>query len=233
MKNKHYLLGIDEVSSEVNSNCDESLKNEYIAYFSNVFGCKVARVWLLTKEVIKIKQNDEIEFIPEGLIKFHNYIESLRKAGIEKFLLLDWGFVYPYGYNASDSWVVPDPKTEPESYRRFMLLQQKVRYEIANNFTFIQYFESTNEPDGPGGTFLHKNNYKFNANNEDNVFTRDEIEDIILDLNYFENLGIKEAYKNNKMLLPSFCNLDYAPQYLESIYKKKDLSPGENPFATV
>lgn len=214
------LIGLDEVSSEVNSNCDVSLRNEYIAHFTHLFKCKAARVWLLTKEVIKIKPNDEIEFIPEGLIKFHNYIESLRKAGIEKFVLLDWGFVYPYGYKATDAWVVPDPKTEPESYRRFMLLQQKVRYEIANNFTFIQYFESTNEPDGPGGTFLHKNNYKFNSGDNEHVFTRDEIEDIILDLNYFENLGVKEAYKNNVMLLPSFCNFDYGPEYLDSIYTK-------------
>ena len=29
MKNK-YFLGLDEVSAEVNSNCDEGLKNKYI-----------------------------------------------------------------------------------------------------------------------------------------------------------------------------------------------------------
>lgn len=215
-----FLLGLDEVSGEVNSNCDKSLKNKYITYFSKLYGCKVMRVWLLTKEIIKIKPNDEIEFIPKGMIKFHNYLESLRKAGIEKFILLDWGFVYPYGYKASDAWVVPDPKSEPETYKRFMLLQQKVRYEIANNFSFIRYFESTNEPDGEVGTFLHKNGYNFTPEDKEHIFTRDEVEDIILDLNYFENLGVKEAYKDNKMLLPSFCNFDYGPAFLDSIYKK-------------
>ena len=215
-----YFYGLDEVSCDVNSGCDKSLKNEYIAHFAKAFNCKSARVWLLTKEVIRIRKDDEIEFIPEGLTKFHNYIEKLRRAGIERFLLLDWGFVYPYGYKATDNWVVPDPKTEPETYKRFMLLQQKVRYEIANNFSFIQYFETTNEPEGDLGPFLHKNGYNKNRIENEKVFTREEIEDIVLDLNYFETLGIKEAYRNNKMLLPSFMNFDYAPGYLDRLYTK-------------
>ena len=220
MKNNNYYLGFDEVSGELNSKCDKTLKNVYLAHFNNVFKCKASRVWLSTKEIIKIKENDEIEFILEGLVKFHNYIEALRRAGVEKFCLLDWGFVYPYGYKASDAAVVPDPKREPEMYRRFMLLQQKVRYEIANNFSFIQYFESTNEPDGEGGTFFHKNGYNGSPTDKEHIFTLDEVEDIILDLNYFENLGVKEAYKNNKMLLPSFCNFDYGPKFLDDIYNK-------------
>lgn len=219
MRELRFLLGIDEVSAEVNSHCDLSLKNAYITYFDNLFNCKVARLWLRTKEVIKIKKNDEIELIPEGLIKFYKYIESLRRAGVEKFLLLDWGFVYPYGYKASDFWVVPDPKSEPEMYKRFLILQQKVRYEIANNFSFIQYFESTNEPEF-GGTFLHKNGFNHSSDNKDYIYTMDEVEDIILDLNFYENLGVKEAFKNNKMLLPSFCNFSYGPEFLDNIYNK-------------
>lgn len=221
MKNK-YFLGLDEVSAEVNSNCDEGLKNKYIAHFANAFGCKTVRVWLSTKEIIRVKENDEIEFIAKGLINLHNYLESLRRAGVERFLLLDWAFVYPYGYFASDRWVVPDPKKEPVMYQRFLKLQQKVRYEIASNFSLIEYFETTNEPDGEGGTFLHKNGYDMTGqkDNKDFIFTRDEIEDIILDLNYYETLGVKEANKRAKVLLPSFCNFSYAPGYLDDIYKK-------------
>ena len=221
MKNK-YFLGLDEVSAEVNSNCDEGLKNKYIAHFANIFGCKTVRVWLSTKEIIRVKENDEIEFVAKGLINLHNYLESLRRAGVERFLLLDWAFVYPYGYFASDRWVVPDPKKEPVMYQRFLKLQQKVRYEIASNFSLIEYFETTNEPDGEGGTFLHKNGYDMTGqkDNKDFIFTRDEIEDIILDLNYYETLGVKEASKRAKVLLPSFCNFSYAPAYLDSIYKK-------------
>ena len=39
MKNK-YFFGLDEVSAELNSNCDEGLKNKYIAHFANAFGSK-------------------------------------------------------------------------------------------------------------------------------------------------------------------------------------------------
>ena len=154
MKNK-FFFGLDEVSAELNSNCDEGLKNKYIAHFANAFGCKTVRVWLSTKEIIKVKPNDEIEFVAKGLIAFHNYLESLRRAGVERFLLLDWAFVYPYGYFASDRWVVPDPKKEPMMYQRFLKLQQKVRFEIASNFSLIEYFETTNEPDVPASLFLH------------------------------------------------------------------------------
>ena len=216
-----FFLGLDEVSCQVNSGCDKSLKNEYIAHFAKILKCKTVRIWLNTKEIIKIAENDKIEFVAEGLINLHNYLSTLRRAGVERFLLLDWGFVYPYGYRATDKWVVPDPKHEPEMYKRFLLLQQKIRFEIASNFTLIEYFESTNEPDGEGGTFLHKNGYHMDGkNNKDFIFTRDEIENIVLDLNFYENLGIKAANKNAKMLIPSFCNLDYSPQYLDDIYNK-------------
>lgn len=221
MKNK-YFLGLDEVSCEVNSLCDEGLKNEYIAHFANAFSCKSIRIWLNTKEIVRVKEDDEIEFIAKGLVNLHNYLESLRRAGVERFLLLDWGFVYPYGYFASDKWVVPDPKKEPVMYQRFLRLQQKVRYEIAGNFTLIEYFETTNEPDGENGLFLHKNGYDLTGkkDNKEFLFTRDEIEDIILDLNFYETLGVKEANKDAKILLPSFCNFEYAPIYLDNIYKK-------------
>ena len=221
MINNKYFLGLDEVSAELNAGVDKSLKNEYIAHFANALNCKTLRVWLNTKEIITIGEDDEIQFNAEGLTNLHNYIHTMRKAGVERFLLLDWGFVYPYGYIATDKWVVPDPKTERGMYIRFLLLQQRIRFEIARNFTFIEYFESTNEPDGVGGTFLHKNGFHFDGkNNEGLVYTRDEIEDIILDLNYFETLGVKAANKDAKMLLPSFCNLDYSPQYLDDLYTK-------------
>ena len=220
-RDETYFYGLDEVSGQVNSGCDKSLKDKYIAHFAHAFKCKTVRVWLSTREIIRIKEDDKIEFIAEGLIKLHNYLETLRRAGVERFLLLDWAFVYPYGYVASDRNVVPDPKTEPEFYKRFLLLQQKVRFEIASNFSFVEYFEATNEPEGEGGTFFHKNGYHYDGkDNSKYIFTRDEVEDIILDLNYYENLGIKMANKNAKMLLPAFCNFPYAPSYLDNIYKK-------------
>lgn len=218
---KKYFFGLDEVSASVNPGNDKGLKNEYIAHYANAFNCKTVRIWLRTNEIIKIAEGDKIEFIAEGLLNLHNYLEALRKKGVERFLLLDWAFVYPYGYRATDRNVVPDPKKEPEMYKRFILLQQRVRFEIASNFTLIDYFESTNEPESDGGPFFHKNGYHLNGeNNEDYIFTKDEVQDIILDLNYYENLGVKMANKDAKMLLPSFCNLGYAPQYLDEIYKK-------------
>ena len=216
-----YFFGLDEVSGQLNSGTDRGLKDEYIAHFAQAFKCRTVRVWLNTREIIRIGEKDKIEFIAEGLINLHNYLDTLRRHGVERFLLLEWGFVYPYGYVASDRNVVPDPKNEPDMYRRFLLLQQRVRFEIASNFSLVEFFESTNEPDGENGMFFHKNGFHLNGkDNEDYIFTRDEVEDIILDLNYYENLGVKMANPDAKMLLPSFCNFAYGPSYLDDIYTK-------------
>ncbi|MBO5577712.1 MAG: SGNH/GDSL hydrolase family protein [Bacilli bacterium] len=216
-----YFFGLDEVSGQLNSGTDQGLKDEYIAHFAQTFNCHTVRVWLNTKEIIRVGEEDKIEFVAEGLIKLHNYLDTLRRHGVERFLLLEWGFVYPYGYIASDRNVVPDPKNEPDMYKRFLLLQQKVRFEIASNFSLVEYYESTNEPDGENGLFFHKNGFHLNGkDNKDYIFTREEVEDIVLDLNYYENIGIKMANPDAKMLLPAFCNFPYGPSYLDNIYTK-------------
>ena len=102
MRNDELFFGLDEVSCQLNSGCDKSLKDEYIAHFAKSLKCKTVRIWLNTKEMIKITENDKIEFVAEGLINFHNYLSTLRRAGVERFLLLDWGFVYPYGRQILD-----------------------------------------------------------------------------------------------------------------------------------
>ncbi len=224
MKNsysKKFFYGLDEVSCELNSHVDKGLKSDYIAHFAKCLNAKTMRVWLRTNEIVKVNKNDQIELIPEGLIRLHAYLHKLKLAGVERFLLLDWSFVYPSGYNATDNWVVPSFKDEPEMYQRFMLLQEKVRYEIARNFTEIGYFETTNEPDGPGGTFLHKNGYGTSKNGNDAyTYNDDELQTIILDLNYYVSRGVKRSNPKNKMLLPSLTNFPKTKKFLDDIYNK-------------
>ncbi len=222
MKNK-YFFGLDEVSCQVNPGCDLGLSDDNIAFFAKQLNAKTMRVWVRTPEIINVLENNQVEFKADGIIRLNSYLTKLKKAGVERFLLLDWAFVYPRGYQPSDAWVVPDPKSEKEMYVKFMRLQRSVHYLIASNFTEIEYFESTNEPDGTDGTFLHKNGYnlaKSRKENENYIFTMDEIEDICLDLNFYSNEGIKAANKDAKMLFPSFWNKEYAPDYIDRIYNK-------------
>ena len=224
MSNKtNFFIGLDEVCGELNFNVDKGLKGDYIALFAERLNAKAVRVWLRTPELIKVLPHDEIQFIPDELIKLNAYLNKLKEAGVEKFVLLDWGFVYPYNYQASDLLVVPDPVTESNFYERFLLLQKKVRYEIARNFMEIEYFEMLNEPDGVDGSFMHRNNYKVGKGRDANaeyIYDRDEVIRIILDLNYFTSLGIKDANPDAKVLLPSFWNVDSAPEFLDTIYNK-------------
>lgn len=228
MKTDNLFFGIDEVSSDLNQGFDKGLKNEYISYFAHLFHAKAMRIWLKTYEIIKVIENDEIVFLPDGLTNLHNYLFSLRKYGVDKFLLLNWGFVYPYGYEAKDDFTCPDPINEPEYYKRFLNLQEKVFYEIARNFPEIEYYEPTNEPEGPGCLNLHRNGYVIGGtNNEQFYYSKQEIENIVLDLCFYEMRGIKRAYLNNKIVFPGFCNFNDAPRYLDDIYTK--IESGEFP----
>lgn len=222
MKNK-YFIGLDEVSCLVNPGCDLGLNDDNIAFFASQLNAKTMRIWVRTPEIINVLENNQVEFKADGIIRLNSYLTKLKKAGVERFLLLDWAFVYPRGYSPTDSWVVPDPKTEKDMYIKFMRLQRSVHYLIASNFTEIEYFESTNEPDGIDGTFLHKNGYnlaKSSKENENYIYDINDIEDICLDLNFYSNEGIKAANKDAKMLFPSFWNNESAPDYIDRIYNK-------------
>lgn len=221
MKTNNVFFGIDEVSSELNRDFDKGLKNEYISYFAHLFHAKVMRVWLKTYELFKVAENDELIFLMDGLNNFHDYLYSLRKNGIDKILLLNWGFVYPYGYNAHDCFTCPDPINEPAFYQRFIALQEKAFYEIARNFPEIAFFEPINEPDSIECLNLHRNGYVVGRdNNEEYYFSKDERENIVLDLCFYEGRGVKKAYANNKIVFPGFCNYKDAPKYLDDIYSK-------------
>ena len=221
MKTNNVFFGIDEVSSELNRDFDKGLKNEYISYFAHLFHAKVMRVWLKTYELFKVAENDELIFLMDGLNNFHDYLYSLRKNGIDKILLLNWGFVYPYGYNAHDCFTCPDPINEPAFYQRFIALQEKVFYEIARNFPEIAFFEPINEPDSIECLNLHRNGYVVGrGNNEEYYYSKDERENIVLDLCFYEGRGVKKAYANNKIVFPGFCNYVDAPKYLDDIYSK-------------
>ena len=223
MKNKEFILGLDEVSGDLNPGIDLSLNDDNIAFFTSILKPKTMRIWVRTPEIISVLDNNQVEFKADGIIRLNSYLTKLKKVGVKRFLLLDWAFVYPLGYKPSDPWVIPNPKTEKDMYIKFMRLQRSVHFLIASNFTEIEYYESTNEPDGIDGTFLHKNGYdthKSGPENAEYCYTRDEIEDIILDLNFYSNQGIKWANKDAKMLLPSFWNDEKAPEFIDNLYTK-------------
>lgn len=221
MKIDDLIFGIDEVSSELNGGFDKGLKNEYISYFAGLFHAKAMRVWLKTHEIFKVIKNDELVFSIEGLTNLHNYLYSLRKAGVEKILLLNWGFVYPFGYNAHDSFTCPDPVSEANYYQRFLALQEKVFYEIARNFPEIEYFEPINEPDIRDCMNLHRNGYVVEKNNNQQFyFSKEEMENVVLDLCFYVSRGVKKAFPTNKIVFPGFCNYNDAPEYLNDIYTK-------------
>lgn len=215
MENK-YLIGLDEVSSELNKGYDKGLKNDNIAYFAKLLKVKTMRVWLNFSEIIKVNQNDEISLIYDGLVRLHDYLLKMKEAGVERFSLLTWGFVYPYKYEASDKFVIPDPIKEPDIYARFLKVMRNAIFEIASNFTEIRFFEPTNEPEAFAGINIHRNANLYDKNNLE--YDIPTLEKIVLDLCNCASKAAKSANSKAKILFPGFCNFDSAPNYLNDIY---------------
>lgn len=224
------LIGLCEVSCEVNDSVDKGLKNEIIAHFAGEFHASVMRVWVRFHELARCDKDDNVTLVEERVERLKKYLDALKAKGVRDFLLLSWSFLYPEDFHYTDAWAVPDPVTEREKYIRFLNVQRKLYELIAQRFPEILYFEATNEPDGAGGDFLHKTGYVYGRTPQENapyIYTQEEIARIALDLCYYTCRGVKKYLPNAKVLFPSFCNFDYAPAYLERVFT--ELQSGKYP----
>lgn len=215
MENK-YLIGLDEVSSDLNKGYDKGLKNENIAYFAKLLKVKTMRVWFNYSEIFEVLENDQLEITYDGLIRLNNYLTTMKKAGVERFSLLTWGFIYPFNYKATDKFAVPDPIKEPAIYKRFLRLHNEAVFEIARNFTDIAYFEPTNEPEGFDGINIHRNINTLP--DEPRMYDLPTLERIVLDLCASTSNAVKKANAKNKVVFPGFCNFPTAPSFIDDMY---------------
>lgn len=213
---RKYMIGLDEVSSELNLGYDTGLKNENIAYFVKLLNVKTLRVWLNYSEIFEVVENDALEIMYDGLIRLNNYLMAMKRAGVERFSLLTWGFIYPFNYKAQDKFTVPDPVKEPTIYKRFLKLQHEAVFEISRNFTDIAYFEPTNEPEGFNGLNIHRNSVTLP--DEERVYSLNTLEKIVLDLCSSMSNAVKKANPKNKVVFPGFCNFETAPAFVDDIY---------------
>lgn len=218
MNNHSHLFGLCEVSCDLNPGFDKGLKNEYIGYFAGLFEAKTMRIWLKLNEVFKVKENDELEPLPQLFIRLHQFLMSLKQAGVERFILFAWSFLMPFGLPNDDPWAVPDYEKDKTLYERFLKIQANAMFEIARNFTEICYYEPTNEPDGLGGMFLHKFGYSSHEDKTPYLFDINQIIHVVLDLCYVTNKAVKKASSYSSCILPGFCNFDSAPKFLDGIY---------------
>ena len=126
MGDDKYLLGFCEISNQINDDVDLGMKDDYIAEVIKIYKAKTVRVWLQMPRILTVLENDELVWNEEGVKKLESYLSKLQASGAERFLLLDWEYLYPYGYCAKDWWVVPDPTNESGYYKRFLNLQLKI-----------------------------------------------------------------------------------------------------------
>lgn len=230
-----YLLGLGAVpyGGGMDPSADTCATPENVATLTGALGAKTVRVWMHLTHILELDENGEPQLIEQRYQFYRNYIDLLKEQGVERILAMSHYYLYP----KEISWyngAIPDPDEETENYLLFMQTLQKCYAVLAEAFPEIRYWEPCNEPNIDNGHFVHKLGWQDGADSMTNaqyIFDLEDTAQIILDLGYYCNLGIKEADPDNVIVMPGLvCNQyqeELAADILVEMYKQID--SGEMP----
>ena len=197
MRDLTKFYGLCETSNELNEGLDKGLTNEFICHFAKIFKTKTMRIWQRMPELAKVNDDLSVELLEKGVKNLRNYLNMLKNAGVERFLLFNWGYLYPNYYKPIDHMTIPSYIDEPDVYKDFLIITENLYIEIQKEFPEIEYYEISNEPDGPGGGFFHSNLY--NPDDKSTYYSQDDIVKMALDMNYYASRGIYKINNNYNM----------------------------------
>ena len=222
-----YMLGMCELVSDINGGVDVEVNREFITGNLKALGVKSMRVWMHLHNIIRRSPNsDEISIIRGIADVYHEYFKQLKDAGVERILVMNHAFIYPYGCrNNGDVQCVPHPTDDRETYVRFLALYGDCYELLAKEFPEITYWEPGNEFDSSGS--LHPIGW---TNGSANVFTESERARITADLCWYANRAVQKADGKNVIVFPGSMMADATPIYLEEVYNwisSKKIPTGE------
>ena len=218
-----YFNGLCALSGEFNSGVDYALTNEWTKEKAQALNAKSMRIWIAMSGLFSVGENDELIVNQKYYSVMRDHVDQIKAAGVENFLIMYTSYVYPYGYNPSTGYVVPDPYEEYESYVRFLNLQKEASKRIKEMFPEIRNFEPGNEPDFACPGCIHKNGFIFGGDmtvNYNYVYNDDDKACILLDLCWYVRQGIREVDENARVVFPGLTNQATVPDFLDLVYKK-------------
>lgn len=213
-----YLLGIGELSSDVNGGGDVEVNNDFIAENVAVLGVKSVRVWMHLDTIIGRRSNTDDIYILQGVAQqYHQYLAKLKESGVERIVAMNHAFIYPAGFRNTSVNCVPDPIDDREMYVRFLNLIGNCYELLADEFPEITYWEPGNEYDMVNGMYLHKMGWTMGGTNF--YLTDSEAARVTADICWYVNRAVQKVDKKNVVVFPGMTMSPTTASYLEEAYK--------------
>ena len=224
--NHDYLFGLCDPSGSLGGGVDKAITNEWLGDVADVLGVKSFRLWVNIDSstgngMFFVDSDNNLSFNKGYLAKVHDYVDNLKRGGVENFLFLNTTYLSPYE-SSMTGFDVPDVNENPDEYLEFIKLNAKAYGMLAEEFPEIKNWETGNEPD-LGGAGMHKHGYVYGANSAINkpfIFSDREIAEIICDLSWYIRKELKAVNEENRVSLPGlslYYDVDHS--FFESIYE--------------
>lgn len=215
--NHEYLFGLCDPSGSLGGGVDKAITNEWLGDVASVMGVKSFRLWVSLDALFSVDKNNELSFKAGYLAKVHDYVDNLKRGGVENFLFLNTCYIYPYGSPMS-GYDIPDVNEDEEEYLDFLKINAKAYGMAAREFPEIKNWETGNEPD-LSGAGMHKHGYIGAIDVQPYLFADEELISIICDLSWYVRKELKAVSKDNRVALPGLSlYLDYDNDFFEGIY---------------
>ena len=221
--NHDYLFGLCDPSGSLGGGVDKAITNEWLGDVADVLGVKSFRLWVSLDAsvggLLAVDKNNDLSFNRGYLAKVHDYVDNLKRGGVENFLFLCTGYLHPYG-SPMIGYDVPDVNEDEEEYLAFLKINAKAYGMIAAEFPEIKNWETGNEPD-LGGAGMHKHGYTGDpALDKKFIYTDREIAEIVCDLSWYVRKELKAVNEENRVALPGLSlYYDVENTFFESIYE--------------
>ena len=88
-RDEKWLLGLVDGTSDINTEVESTLTNDYVSEVAGTLGAKSYRFWMHFSRIISRDTNSNEVIINRNVAnKFHEFINSLKEQGVERFVCM-------------------------------------------------------------------------------------------------------------------------------------------------
>jgi hypothetical protein len=202
MRRKKALIGIGEMFEGAT---DSGIRPEQVSRIAAAMGFGSMRLWMHHRDLLYVGADGEPALREDRIALYKCQIEILLKGGVRQLVGMNHCYLYPAGFSASASNVVPPP--DSVFYMPFLTLQTKACRLLAETFSAIGYWEIGNEVNAD--RFLAKPGYPAEntppegQGGSEICYTDDEKAAITADICRYSTVGVRAGNKRAKTILPA------------------------------